>query len=730
MSGSRIFQPFRAVGVVSGDVPFSLNSLGTENFVTVPVGNSFHVYNCSDLRLALVSSLVDRPIAAVTSVNETTFTACGSSLLVWHRAHVVQRLDGEHGANITSLLSFGPTVVSVSAKDSRVCVWHVRSRDGSDVQLVTTFRLNGRQQSKQASSDDDEEEEEEEEEDSSDEQDSGTDRDRPLLVTAALHPATYINKVVFGSSDGTLELWNVVTRRRIHTMSCVAVSTGNTGNTGNTTSGRGAVTAMAQSPAADVIGVGYTNGDILILNLAYDKILMRFNQSEGLGTVTSLSFRTDSAITSTSGTNTARLVSTGDNGDFAVWDLEHRRLETIYNGAHEGRIVSACFLSKEPLLLTAGEDNSLRMFIFDQPDGSARQLKSRVGHWMPPTRIRFYGGEVMATLGDGAEGASLQIVSSGLDKSLRSFHVVRDAQSRELSQGKVSAQARRMGDDVTAYSLKLNPILHFEARETRGRDWCDVITCHEGSTSARVWSFENKRLGEHVLQPSAVIHHHTTHTLKKSTSRHKRTLRESMSSGVPSFTITTVGLSTCGNYGLVGDSRGIIHRYNMQSGQARGTYPKAKGTAAVLGSNGRRRKKGRVDGGSGGGSGVHMDENSYLQEGRHDGSVSSIHTDSLNELMITTGLDGVLKMWDFRSHALQHSIQLGSPIGSAHMSKSGLLTCACELLVLVFLSFVLMFFSFLSFLFSLSIPPSFFLFFLLSSFFVLQHTHIYIYIRR
>ena len=56
---SKIFQPFRAVGVVSGDVPFCLNALGTRSFVTVPVGNAFHVYDCADLRLSLVSALTD-----------------------------------------------------------------------------------------------------------------------------------------------------------------------------------------------------------------------------------------------------------------------------------------------------------------------------------------------------------------------------------------------------------------------------------------------------------------------------------------------------------------------------------------------------------------------------------------------------------------------------------------------------------------------------------------------
>ena len=138
---SKIFQPFRAVGVVSGDVPFCLNALGTRSFVTVPVGNAFHVYDCADLRLSLVSALVDRPVSAVCAVGECTVTAAGRALLVWHRAHIVSRLAGEHAAPVTALLSFGPCVVSVSAEDARCCVWNVAQRDGSDVQLVSTFRL-------------------------------------------------------------------------------------------------------------------------------------------------------------------------------------------------------------------------------------------------------------------------------------------------------------------------------------------------------------------------------------------------------------------------------------------------------------------------------------------------------------------------------------------------------------------------------------------------------------
>ncbi|KAM7517883.1 hypothetical protein LguiB_016845 [Lonicera macranthoides] len=40
-----IFQPFRAIGYITSSVPFSVQRLGTETFVTVSVGKSWQIYN-------------------------------------------------------------------------------------------------------------------------------------------------------------------------------------------------------------------------------------------------------------------------------------------------------------------------------------------------------------------------------------------------------------------------------------------------------------------------------------------------------------------------------------------------------------------------------------------------------------------------------------------------------------------------------------------------------------
>jgi len=53
---SRLFRPFRAVGVVAGDAPPSFQALGAKTFATVPVGGSVHIYDTEKLTLRLVTN--------------------------------------------------------------------------------------------------------------------------------------------------------------------------------------------------------------------------------------------------------------------------------------------------------------------------------------------------------------------------------------------------------------------------------------------------------------------------------------------------------------------------------------------------------------------------------------------------------------------------------------------------------------------------------------------------
>lgn len=92
------------------------------------------------------------------------------------------------------------------------------------------------------------------------------------------------------------------------------------------------------------------------------------------------------------------------------------------------------------------------MWIFDQIDGTARLLRSRVGHSLTPSKIRFYESTVSA----------YDILSCSPDRTFRRFHMNQDQQSMELSQrGDLVKRSKKL--NVTQEELKFTPILDFAA---------------------------------------------------------------------------------------------------------------------------------------------------------------------------------------------------------------------------------------------------------------------------
>lgn len=133
----------------------------------------------------------------------------------------------------------------------------------------------------------------------------------------------------------------------------------------------------------DVVGVGTAIGRIIIHNIRLDETLMSFTQD--WGPITSLSFRT--------GTGTGMMMSCpwrslplapslftyspylylclsdgppivasgSPQGHIAFWDLERRQLVTQHRHAHRTSIAGATFLQGEPILVTNGADNAIKV---------------------------------------------------------------------------------------------------------------------------------------------------------------------------------------------------------------------------------------------------------------------------------------------------------------------------------------------------------------------------------
>jgi U3 small nucleolar RNA-associated protein 21 len=57
----------------------------------------------------------------------------------------------------------------------------------------------------------------------------------------------------------------------------------------------------------------------------------------------------------------AFLAAGGISGVISIWNLEKRKLQAVIKGAHESAVSSLQFLVNEPVLLSAGTDNSLKV---------------------------------------------------------------------------------------------------------------------------------------------------------------------------------------------------------------------------------------------------------------------------------------------------------------------------------------------------------------------------------
>ncbi|BDA46919.1 probable guanine nucleotide-binding protein subunit beta-like protein at C-terminar half [Coccomyxa sp. Obi] len=561
-----LFQPFRALGYITDEIPFAVQRLGREAFVTVSAGKAWQIYKCSQLRLAMVGPQLPHTIQALASKGELVFAAVKGDIIACKRMHREGVYRG-HTGTILQLLCLGDHLLSLGS-DGKLLFWKIGDFDDPQVSM---------------------------------------DLGKDFSPACMAHPDTYLNKVIVGGSKGRMQLWNFSKGVRLFEFT-VAHSD---------------IKCIASSPALDVVGIGLADGRALLHNIRFDEPVAAFSNASGTGTndeaflggasrsnaaggaCTAISFRTGAGV--------PLMAAGGGAGVITVWDLEKRRLHTIIRDAHDAPITALHFFPGEPRLMSAGADNALKQWVFDSADGSARLLRFRSGHAAPPTCLKYYGE------------TGTRLLSAGQDRAFRMFSVIQDQQSSELSQGHIASRAKRL--KVDNQELKLPRVTALDACQLRERDWCNVITAHEGDSAAYTWRLSHLSLGEHVLRP--------------------RRAREKGADAAPDAPVTAVAISCCGNFGLVGTAAGRVDRYNMQSGLHRGSYCRDGGKNA------------------------------------HEGAVVGVAADACNKLLVTGGLDGRLRMWAFKGRQMQSEVAMGSnPTRLCHHANSALLSVACDDLVI------------------------------------------------
>ncbi|CAA7054164.1 unnamed protein product [Microthlaspi erraticum] len=417
-----IFEPFRAIGYITGTVPISVQRLGTETFATVSVGKAFKIYDCAKLNVVTLSPLLPKKIRAFASFRDYTFVAFGNEIAVFRRAHQVATWS-KHVAKVDKLLLFGEHVLSLDV-EGNMFMWEFKGIK-EDAAPVGHVEFSGN-----------------------------------FTPTCIVHPDTHLNKVLVGSQEGPLQLWNISTKKMIHEFKGWGSS----------------VCSCVSSPALDVVAIGCADGKIHVHDIRLDNEIVTFEDASR-GAVTALSFITDGR---------PLLASGGSSGVISIWNLKKKCLKSVIRDAHDKSIISLNFLANEPVLISSSADNSVKMWIFDTNDVAPRLLRFRSGHSAPPKCIRFYSN-------------GRHILSAGEDRAFRLFSVIQEQQSRELSQKHISRRAKKLR--LKEEELKLKPVIAFDCAEIRERDWCNVVTCHKDTAEAYVWRLQNFVLGEHILKP-------------------------------------------------------------------------------------------------------------------------------------------------------------------------------------------------------------------------------------
>lgn len=518
---SALFRPIRSVGSVIDNLPFAPSTLSTADFLVASIGKSFQVFECEHLRWAFLSPRMSEKIRGLASVDEVVLTSLKSDIVAWYKLTELGRFRGHRGP-ATVMCAIGSTYL-ISAAGSEVLVWNMQELgfDKANAETAATDAAEAKANDEGTSSRKTTKVIEPSARLVSDDPDFGD-------CTAIVHPQTYLHKVLIGSSAGNLALWNVKTQTCLHTFKALAA-----GGRPNSS-----IICLCTAPnVLDTVAVGFASGRICVLNVREDRILMEFQQAQGR--VTALSFRTGSGAP-------AQLVSGAPNGAFVVWDLEKRRAHHVFDKAHHGPLTAAHFLPGQPLLVTSGVDNALRMWIFDTPDGLPRLLRERVGCPGQSRALRFYGPgdrEVVAA-GVAQEGGFVAKVS-----------LIQSQQNIEYAQ----TAFNKLPAGITGPSVhgRLRPVIDMAVCEARHFDWPALVTAHEGTDAAFVWSAANKALVPHVMRPP---------------------------DEAECAPVTSVAISACGNYCVVGLDNGALHRFNLQSQLHRGSFPKEPDVPVAVGS--------------------------------------------------------------------------------------------------------------------------------------------------
>ncbi|KAJ5692054.1 hypothetical protein N7462_001477 [Penicillium macrosclerotiorum] len=634
--GSKIFAPFRTLGLVSPtSVPFTSVRLGKSTFqITTSVGHSLQTY---DLRKGLNLIFLTRPstpevITATHAWQDKVFAAWGylrprspGGIWVFKRGKRVASLEGPAlDGPIERLAVFGSWIVGCWA--GGIEIWKTGSYEHYASLRPRPI--------------------------------SGPAGDQVYSGTMCTMP-TYLNKIFVGRVDGGIDIWNLRSGKLLHTFLPPS-------------SASGAVTAMYPTPALSLLAIAHKNGSLFIQNVDSGQLVLSLRTASARASpVTSITFRSDGLGAGHDGRKAGVMATaSGGSGDITMWDLNQGgRVAGILRGAHKVSNAESAmgvnrveFLDGQPVLVSSGDDNALKTWIFDETPFSPtpRPLHVRGGHSAAVSALNF-----IPAPSDGSDSSGKWLLSASKDCSLWGLSLRKDSQHAELSQGNLERKAKKQGPagqsnatpvealrapEITSIACSLNrdggmgvttsgPIWSnpkFGSTDaSNATGWESVVTGHRGDKHARTWFWGKKKAGRWAFPTS------------------------------DDTEVKSVGMSQCGTFALVGSAGGSIDMFNMQSGLHRQSFPSRSPKA-------RSRKTPTVQ------DSTALDSTSDI---KHTKAVTGLMVDNLNRMVISCGLDGKVKFWDLLSGSLIDELDwhpMAAITGLRYSKTSELVAFSCD----------------------------------------------------
>ncbi|XBW36921.1 hypothetical protein QEN19_002500 [Hanseniaspora menglaensis] len=321
--------------------------------------------------------------------------------------------------------------------------------------------------------------------------------DKNALFMGFEHIPTYLNKILVVFQNG-YQIINLRTVKFIHEQLL------------NKT-----IKCFNTLPILDQLLVSYDDNTIDVINVKKDTVTKKINLKLN-GSITNMVNPPDYSNL---------LIISLNTGSIIIYDLALKKIQQELINQHDS-IINLFYLSTKNGFITQGNDNSIKIFIFennniitnqshDEADTTvkARLYKSLQGHKQPPTSAKFKDDE------------GHFIVSSSLDSHWE-FSTRKITQSTKFSNKNNKVKIPGVLTTQSLGSVKSMALKN-------GSKWDNnMILCYENSEIA-------------------TIHNMKTHTMTSYLKFDQN--------------LSCVDISECGNFGIFGKTNGEIEVYNLQS---------------------------------------------------------------------------------------------------------------------------------------------------------------------